>query len=110
MNAVEFEDICRKSGYVPIPKRFTPKGNVLLAEKTRFDSKIHSSPWVETLWAVERDDCHWANLVRNDFAAVVNGVARSITKEDRIKDAMEQAEMVLSCMESGRKKAKEAKR
>lgn len=110
MDAVQFEGICRKSGYVPLPKRFTPTGNVLLAERTRFDPEVHPSPWVETLWAVERDDCQWANLVRNDFAAVVNGIARTVTKEDRIKDAVAQAEFVLKCMDNGEKRAKEAKR
>jgi len=110
MDSVQFESLCRKSGYDPIPKRFTPDGNILLAEKTRFDPSVHPHPWVETLWAIEREGCDWANLVRNDFAAVVNGLARTITREDRINDAVDQAKFMLGCLDRGKEKAKAIKR
>lgn len=110
MDALQFESICRESGYRVLPKRFTPRGNVLLAEKTIFDPKIHPHPWIETLWSAERGDCQVAQIVRNDFAANRNGVIRTITEEDRIADAMEAAEEFLMCADRGEEIAKATKR
>lgn len=110
MDTQKFENICRASGFEPIRKEFTSRGNILLAEKVCKDEEIHSSPWVETLWTAERADCNIAQIVRNDFAAVRRGIARTITLEDRVKDAIEAANDWFTAADAGAARAKSAAR
>lgn len=84
MKADEFEKIVRQSKFKLLPKQFTPDGNVLLAERFKPLPVAH----YETLWAWERDDCDFANFVRNN--AFWGG--HIIAQETRINDAMEAAQ------------------
>lgn len=106
MDAARFEAICRASGCDILPKRMTPRGNILLAERMRYDPVRYPYPYVETWWAGERDTCDIAQFVRNDFAARKNGIARTITQADRIADALEAAEEWFACMDRGEERAK----
>jgi len=106
MDAARFENICRASGCEILPKRFTPRGAILLAERMRYEPSVHPHPFVETWWAGERDGCDVAQFVRNDFAAVKNGIARTVTREDRIADALEAANDWFDAMDRGIERAK----
>lgn len=110
MDAAQFESICRASGCEILQKRFTSRGAIMLAERLRYEPKEYPHPYVETWWASERDGMDGASFVRNDFAAVRNGVARTITREDRISDALEMADDWLTAMDRGTELAKATKR
>jgi hypothetical protein len=88
----EFEDIVNKSSFRTLPKQFTDRGNVLLAEKyTNWDEK-YEKPHYQVLWAIERDGrMQVGRVLYIEPLDRRQGVYRHQTEEERINAAMTDA-------------------
>lgn len=94
MNAQKFEQICRESKMVPLEKRVTPGGNVLLARKiARPDDEAEH---YQTLWAIERDGLDVAGIVKSPlYREHVKGIPSPTTLDECVHAAMEAAKQFI---------------
>lgn len=95
MNAQKFEQICRESKMIPLEKRVTPGGNVLLARKV---ARPEGEPaHYETLWAIERDGLDVAGIVKSPlYREHVLGAPSPTTIDECAHAAMEQAKQFIA--------------
>lgn len=55
MTLEEWERVVRQSKFTLLPKRFTPRGNILLAERYFNFHPEYPKPHWQVVWSIERD-------------------------------------------------------
>ena len=96
MELKDWEGVCARAGIRQIEARHTQHGKILLGEKMAYyypHGPDQPVPYYQTFWAIERSECEHAMFVRNDAYTTKNGVYRATTEDERVADAMEQADI-----------------
>jgi hypothetical protein len=87
------EQFCRNANCVVLPKQSTRYGNILLAERQKRTEE--GAPYFETFWFLERDNVDMGRCVRNNVYEERNGLLRMTTQDERIREAVADAEQFI---------------
>lgn len=88
-STLHFESLVNDSNFRTLPKQFTDKGNVLLAEKYSVWDKAFKKPHYQVLWAIERGEkMQVGRVLYIEPIETKKGIYRRQTEEERINAAM----------------------